>query len=217
MKTLVIPKRRVVLVDDESGLLDLYHHILGDIYQISTFDSPQKFLDSLVSKDSMPFDILITDLSMPGINGIEMIREANKKGFYFPSIILSGYLDKSSMFQAVDLGIYRLLEKPTSPDTVISAIEELLVEYHIRDTRHEIRQIIEQMREYYSFIRLLITNHLPETEVKNFSLQIDSQGEVLHQESFDELMDRLEDRLEKLLNSENVLEKARAKRYKNIA
>ena len=105
MKTLVIPKRRVVLVDDESGLLDLYHHILGDIYQISTFDSPQKFLDSLVSKDSMPFDILITDLSMPGINGIEMIREANKKGFYFPSIILSGYLDKSSMFQAVDLAL----------------------------------------------------------------------------------------------------------------
>ena len=81
MKTLAIPKRRVVLVDDESGLLDLYHHILGDIYQISTFDSPQKFLDSLVSKDSMPFDILITDLSMPGINGIEMIREANKKEY----------------------------------------------------------------------------------------------------------------------------------------
>ena len=59
--------------------------------------------------------------------------------------------------------------------------------------------------------------YIGETEVQNFSLQIDPQGEVSHQESFDHLMDQLEDRLEGLLKSETVLEDVRAKRYKNIA
>ncbi len=217
MTSLSIQKKKVALVDDESGLHELFRDILNEKYELFTFDNPKKFLETLVSKKPMPFDILITDFRMPGLTGLEMIRQAQKKGFYFPSIILSGHLDKKSIFEAVDLGVFRLLEKPTSPDLILSAIEELLVEYEIRDTRNEIRQIIAQMREYYSFIRLLISAHIPETEVENFSLQINPQGEVLHQESFDHLMDQLEARLEGLLKSERLLEQARALRYKNIA
>ncbi len=217
MKSLDVKKRRVALVDDESALLDLYTEILGHAYEILTFENPQKFLSVLVTDEPLPFDILMTDLNMPGMNGIEMIKSAQKKGFYFPSILLSGYLDKNSVFAAVDLGVYRLIEKPTSPDMVISAIEELLVEYEIRDTRNEIRQITCKMREYYTFVRLFITNNIPAAEAQNFSLQVDQAGQVINQESFDKLLDQLDTRLEKLLKSENILEEVRAKRYKNIA
>ena len=217
MKSLVIKKRKVALVDDESGILQLFHHILNEQYEIFTFNNPKTFLETLVLRKPKPFDILITDFRMPQMTGLEMIRQAQTNGFFFPSIIFSGHLDKKAIIEAVDLGVFRLLEKPTSPDVVISAIEELFVEYEIRETRDEIRKITAQMREYYSFIRLLISAHIPETEVQNFSLQIDPQGEVRHQESFDHLMDQLEDRLEGLLKSETVLEDVRAKRYKNIA
>ncbi len=217
MKSLVIKKRRVALVDDESGILESFKAILKEHYEIFTFDNPNTFLETLVVKQPRPFDILITDFRMPQMTGLEMIQQAQKKNFFFPAIIFSGHLDKNSIMEAVDLGVFRLLEKPTSPDVVISAIEELFVEYEIRETRDEIRKITAQMREYYSFIRLLISAHIPETEVQNFSLQLDPQGEVRHQESFDGLMDQLEARLEGLLTSEKVLEDVRGKRYKNIA
>ncbi len=217
MKSLVVPKKRVALVDDESGLLELFHDILDQKYELITFDNPQKFLDKLVLNKPRPFDILITDFRMPGMTGLEMIGLAQKNNFFFPTIIFSGHLDKKTILDAVNLGVFRLLEKPTSPDHIISAIEELLVEQEIRNTRQEIRQITAQMREYYSFIRLLISAHIPETEVENFSLQLDSQGEVYHEQSFDHLMDQLEARLESLLKSETVLEEFRGKRYKNVA
>ncbi len=217
MKSVNFKKRKLALVDDESALLELYKEILGHTYEILTFENPQKFLSVLVHGEPFPFDILMTDLNMPGMNGIEMIKSAQKNGFYFPSILLSGYLDKNSVFAAVDLGVYRLIEKPTSPDIVISSIEELLIEYEIRDTRNEIRQITNKMREYYSFVRLFITNNIPAAEAQNFSLQVDQNGQVINQENFDKLLDQLDERLEKLLKSENILEEVRAKRYKNIA
>ena len=217
MKSLVIKKRRVALVDDESGILQLFQTILCEHYEIFTFDNPKKFLETLILKQPRPFDLLITDFRMPLMTGLEMIQQAQKRNFFFPAIIFSGHLDKKSIMEAVNLGAFRLLEKPTSPDVVISAIEELFVEFEIRETRDEIRKITAQMREYYSFIRLLISAHIPEIDVQNFSLQLDPQGEVRHQESFDRLMDQLEARLEGLLISEKVLEDVRGKRYKNIA
>ncbi len=217
MKSLVIKKRRVALVDDESGILQLFQTILCEHYEIFTFDNPKKFLETLILKQPRPFDLLITDFRMPLMTGLEMIQQAQKRNFFFPAIIFSGHLDKKSIMEAVNLGVFRLLEKPTSPDVVISAIEELFVEFEIRETRDEIRKITAQMREYYSFIRLLISAHIPEIDVQNFSLQLDPQGEVRHQESFDHLMDQLEARLEGLLTSEKVLEDVRGKRYKNIA
>lgn len=208
-------KRKIAVVDDESGLLDLFQEILSQNYEVVPFASPKNFLDYLSPKNS--FEVLISDLKMPGMTGIEMICEAQKRGFFFPSILLSGHLDKKSVFKAVDLGVYRLIEKPMAPETLINAIEELITEYDIRDIRHEIRQITGQLKEYYSFLRLLIANHIPEADVKNFALQANHKGQIISHESFDSLLARLETRLDKLLRSENILEEVRAKRYKNIA
>jgi FixJ family two-component response regulator len=210
------PQRKIILVDDESGLLQIYQEILSAHYHITTFSSPNQFLKFLKDHRTPPFEVLITDLKMPGLSGVEMIRTAQKLGFFFPSILLSGYLDKQAVFEAVDLGVYRLLEKPTPADTLVAAIEEVLVEYDVRDVRHEIRNITVQLREYYSFLRLLISTHVPEAEVKGFSLQTNNQGQVISQESFDQLLERLEGRLDKLLKSENILEEFRSRRYKNI-
>jgi response regulator RpfG family c-di-GMP phosphodiesterase len=209
--------RRVAVVDDETGLLELFKQVLKPYYEVLTFNSPKKFLDYISNHKTSPFEVLISDLKMPYMSGVEMIQEAQAKGFYFPSILLSGHLDKKSIFSAVDLGVYRLLEKPASPEIIIQSIEELIVEYDIRDVRSEIRHITLQLKETYGFMRLLVSAHIPETEVKNFALQTNNKGQVVCTENFDDLMNRLESRLDKLLRSENILEEVRSKRYKKIA
>lgn len=210
-------KRKVVIVDDETGLLQLFQDILGDRYHVIPFSSPDQFLKFLEKHTKAPFEVLITDLKMPGLTGTEMIKSAQSKGFFFPSILLSGHLDKKSIFEAVDLGVYRLLEKPTSPEIVIQAIEELIVEYDIRDVRSDIRNITVQLREYYSYLNLLVSTRIPEAHGKEFSLQTNSKGQVVSQESFEQLLNRLESRLDRLLRSENLLEEIRSKRYKKVS
>jgi YesN/AraC family two-component response regulator len=76
-------------------------------------------------------DIMITDIKMPEISGLELIEDIRKKNNKMSIIILSGYGSFSYAQKAIELGVVRYLTKPTDPKelvAVIEAIEEKLVQ-----------------------------------------------------------------------------------------
>jgi FixJ family two-component response regulator len=205
---------RIVVVDDENDLLENYKDLLGDDFIVEAFSNPQSFVQSTDRSDFQVPDLVITDLKMPGMDGLEMVRRIQKKKIYFPVILMSGFLDKQAALDAQDIGVFRLLEKPTPIAKLRRIIDQLMVEHEVHLVRREIRVLTSQLRELYAGIRLAVLPYIPE-DVLNRMIVNAPNGTVKKSMSFEDLMEALETRLDQLLKAEKSLGELREKNYKN--
>lgn len=193
------------LVDDESGILEIYQDILSQFARIETFNDPQKFIAHFDNPSNAVPDLIITDFNMPKMSGIDMVRNAFKKGVHFPVILLSGYLDKDAAIKAIDIGVYKLLEKPTDENILLASIEQILVENEIYTVQKEIQKMISQLKEYYKGFREALTHHLPQDVLKKLIVETYPDGRVKKDLNLDEELDLIEKKLESLIEAEKNL------------
>ena len=206
-------QHRIAVIDDEIELLENYKDFLGEYFELSPFSDAQDFLTSMDSPQFQAPDLVITDLKMPSMDGIEMIRRAQKKNIHFPVILLSGFLDKQTAIDAVDIGVFKLLEKPTSMDKLMATIDQILVEHDIYKVRNEIRVLTSQLRELYTSLRMVVLPYIPQDVLDR--MVVDTQNTSGSKKmSFDDLLENLETRLEQLLRSEKVLGEIRQQKYR---
>ncbi|MCE3010406.1 MAG: response regulator [Proteobacteria bacterium] len=203
-------KAKLIIVDDEKDILENFHDLLNDEYEIQTFSHPRDFLNYVAAERPHPH-LLLTDLKMQSMDGIDMIKEAQKLGFDSPFIILSGHLDKSAALEAVDQGVFRILEKPCEQELLLRTIEETILEAEGHRVRREIRHLTSQLRELYTGIRFTLLQYIPEDVIDR--LVVDApHGKVKEKMSFEKLLEQLESRLDQLLKSEQVFEQLKKKK-----
>ncbi len=207
-------KPLLVLVDDENDILELYESLFSDKYEVKTYNNPMLFLDALRTRQLVGIDALISDLKMPQMTGIDMLKQAQNEGYFFPAILLSGNLDKDSAVKAVDSGVMKLLEKPAKLDEIMKTLDFVMAEHEMYRTRREIRQIIDQLRELYLGVRMSLMQYLPAEVVESSIISIDENKNVNEVSGFDELMDQLETRLDELLSTEESMEQKRPQRFR---
>jgi DNA-binding NtrC family response regulator len=206
----------IAVVDDEVDLLDNFKSLLADQFQVRAFSSPAEFLQALPELRQQNIRLLISDFKMPGMTGLEMIQKAHSEFPTLPFIILSGFLDKKTVLEAVELGVFRLLEKPCEPAELLSSIDQLLVEAELFSVRTEIRQITSQLRELYSMVRIALMQYIPEDLMDR--LVVDApEGADAKKMSFEDLLENLEHRLDQLLSSEKVMNDLSGSRLKTSA
>jgi FixJ family two-component response regulator len=193
----------IAVVDDEKEILDNYVEYLGDDFRVLCFQTAEGLLKELPHFHK-ELQFLITDYKMPRINGVEMIRQAFAKGYRFPFILLSGVLDKNNVLEAVDVGAFRLMEKPISPEQLDDVIDELMIEHELKETRREVRLITGQLRELYSTLRLTWADHVPPELLKRMEVASNSPDGAAPMR-FEDLLDSLEKQLERLLKTEKNL------------
>lgn len=215
-------KNYLVVVDDEADIVDLYKSILSIQYDVEGYSNPKAFLKALDQDVSKVPDLLISDYNMPEMNGLQMIQEAQRSGHYFPFILLSGFLDKDVVIQAVDVGVFRLLEKPTEYTLLLHTIDQLMIEHDVYKVRKEIRSLSSQLRELYTGIRLALLQHIPAETLNRIIRPATAKQDpsikttgIVKDESFEELLERLETRLEKLIASEKILDEMRVNKLRN--
>ncbi|WP_413288508.1 response regulator [Bdellovibrio sp. HCB337] len=185
-------KPTIAFVDDEAEITEVYSAILSEHYKVLTFNQPEELLKFLEFHEACPFEVLITDLKMPKISGLQLIERAHQKGFQFPSLLLSGYLDKSNLMTAVGSGVLRVIEKPADISRILQCVEELMNEARLMKTRRQIHEIMQKLRESYSHIRMLLGD-----ELETYTIDNDSNMEIL--------LESLESRLDFLLKAEENL------------
>ncbi|MEZ0393113.1 MAG: response regulator [Pseudobdellovibrionaceae bacterium] len=194
----------IAIVDDEQDLRDNFQSLLEDQFEIKAFASPQEFLQALPDLQQKGLRLLVSDYKMPVMTGLEMVQKAHSQFPSLPFIILSGFLDKKTVLDAVKMGVFRLLEKPYAPEDLLAAIDQLLLESELQTVRNEIRQITSQLRELYSSIRLALLQHIPEELMDRLIVDAPDESEQKKM-SFEDLLEQLEDRLELLLTSEKMI------------
>ncbi|RDE24214.1 HDOD domain-containing protein [Motiliproteus coralliicola] len=116
------PRRRVLFVDDDTNVLDGYRRLFRqqrDHWDMTFCDSGAQALEKLEAES---FDVLVTDMQMPGMNGAELMSHAVNVAPGVARIVLTGYASMSSSVEATDLA-HQLLNKPCDIDTLKEAIE----------------------------------------------------------------------------------------------
>ncbi len=117
---------RVLVVDDEASIRDLLSKTLALAeYDVDVAPDGRSALERL---RIYPYDLLIADLKMPGLDGLSVIREAKRYKADLPVIIITGYSTESSAIEAVNLGVAGYLTKPFRVPQVLAAAAKALGE-----------------------------------------------------------------------------------------
>jgi len=117
---------RILVVDDESSIRDLLSKTLALAeYDVDTATDGRSALERL---RLYPYDLLIADLKMPGIDGLSVIREAKRLKSDLPVIIITGYSTETAAIEAVNLGVSGYLTKPFRVPQVLAAAAKAIGE-----------------------------------------------------------------------------------------
>lgn len=116
---------RILIVDDELDMLVLLKLILMEktAYEVVTTPNPLEVKQLFREK---PFQLVITDLSMPGMDGIELIGVIKKIDPLVPVIVITAYGSIESAIQSTQKGAFDFITKPFRKEQIILAIEKAL-------------------------------------------------------------------------------------------
>ena len=118
-------RRRVLVVDDEASIRDLLAKTLSEEYDVDVAPDGRSALERM---RMYPYDLLIADLKMPGMDGLAVIREAKRYKADLPVIIITGFSTESSAIEALNLGVSGYLTKPFRVRAVLNAAAKALGE-----------------------------------------------------------------------------------------
>lgn len=114
----------MLLVDDEELLVQLNTELLSVLgFRVSGFTDPQAALVA-VRQEPSAFDVVITDLAMPGMTGLELAAVLRRVRSDLPIILTSGGSDVTQQ-RAERLGISRVIDKPTTAGDLMRCIREV--------------------------------------------------------------------------------------------
>ena len=117
---------RVLVVDDEASIRDLLAKTLALAeYDVDVAADGRSALERM---RMYPYDLLIADLKMPGMDGLTVIREAKRYKADLPVIIITGFSTESSAIEADNLGVSGYLTKPFRVPRVLAAASKALGE-----------------------------------------------------------------------------------------
>ena len=120
--------RKVLVVDDNPHDLILIKELLQEEYWIKTVDSAMKAIQSLESES---FDLVITDMCMPRMDGFALIDDIQNQMPDLPVIMLSASLDEDTYKQRINkTGVSACLYKPLEINTFMNTIKGVLAKSH---------------------------------------------------------------------------------------
>lgn len=166
-------KKKVLAIDDERIVLDSIIKILKEEnFEIDVNLSGRQGLEWAIQKD---YDIVLTDLRMPDIGGMRVLRDIKRAKPATPVVMITGFGSVQSAIQAMKLGAAEYLEKPFSPDALVETVKKALSiaastppEDQSVVHKDEILRVLEQAAKDYNLVYDLL--HHPADALEEFNL-----------------------------------------------
>jgi two-component system chemotaxis response regulator CheY len=124
---------RVLVVDDEESIRSLLRTMLTQAgYDVEEAEDGGKAVDILNSGDNpLMVDVIICDIRMPHINGMEAIAYFRAQYPSLPVIVLTGYHDEQLAYSLLRQGVVGYLEKPAERERILSSVEQAIAQRRI--------------------------------------------------------------------------------------
>lgn len=114
-------KGQVYVIDDDEAMRDSLNFLLDSAgFAVSLFDTGQSFIDAL---PELGFGCVVSDVRMPGLDGIELLKRMKAQHSPFPILIMTGHGDVPLAVEAMKLGAVDFLEKPFEDERLVGMIE----------------------------------------------------------------------------------------------
>ncbi|WP_297211118.1 MULTISPECIES: sigma-54-dependent transcriptional regulator [Thermodesulfovibrio] len=134
---------KILIVDDEPDMLKLLSMILREKtpYEITTTNNPIEAVE--LAKEGN-FDLVITDLKMPGLDGLQLLEEVKKRDEDVPVIIITAYGTIDAATEAIEKGGFDFITKPFKKEQILFTIEKALKWLRVQ---RENRMLKEKLKE----------------------------------------------------------------------
>ncbi len=207
-------RAKIAVIEDDPDLLESYVAFLKPVAETHGFIDPAQFLTAVSHPNPklMP-DLVISDLRLPGTDGVRMIASARLSGAEFPAVLISGNLDKEAAVSATEVGVFRLLEKPFSREALLLVVNQLLAERELARIRSESIKAISRLRELHSMIKFVFSTDAASTTLDTPCLSSSASDEM---QSLNETFVEIEQHLDSLVNAGNSLEEQKAKNNREL-
>ena len=117
-------KKKALVIDDEQIVLDSVSALLTDEgFEVDVSLDGRQGLDWAIERN---YDIVLTDIRMPDIGGMKVLRDVKRINPTLPVIMITGYASIESAVQAMKLGAAEYIEKPFEPEQLLDAVSRAL-------------------------------------------------------------------------------------------
>lgn len=175
---------KILCVDDEVNVLKALRRTFmeEENYQIYLAQSGAEGLDILESEEGI--SMVISDYRMPGMNGVEFLRQVNEGWPDTVRMVLSGYADTAVVVEAVNLGhIYKFMPKPWNDNellmTISAALEHQKLRHEnsslnnlLREKNRELKKINAELHSFNEQLEDLVKQRTQDLELRNRVLQL---------------------------------------------
>lgn len=143
-------KARILLVEDDNSTRAYLREILEEkAYEVSAVKNGVEAVEIIREKD---FDLVITDLMMPGMDGFELIRRIRDGGHEVAVIIMTAYGSTDRAVEAMHLGAFDFISKPVKADLILMTVARAVSWMHLKRENLYLR---EKLKDRYEFGRMI--------------------------------------------------------------
>ena len=142
-------RARILVVDDKENLLKLFEKILSEPYELTTAGDGAAALERISLET---FDVIVSDIRMPGADGFEVLRAAKAKSPDTEVILMTAYASVQKAVEAIREGAYDYLTKPFDPDEVGLVVARALERKRLKEQTATLRR---ELQEVFGFETLV--------------------------------------------------------------
>ncbi|MCG8605309.1 sigma-54 dependent transcriptional regulator, partial [bacterium] len=166
-------KRILIVEDDKNTLLGLIEILGQEGYEVNGLESARKALQALRKER---FDILLTDLKMPDMNGMELYERSVAIAPEMKTIVMTAYTSVKDAVEAMKRGVYEYLTKPLDLDELFVILEKAIGEQSLLRENVELKK---QVKSTYSFGNIIGRSEAMEQIFKTILKVAKTQSTVL--------------------------------------
>jgi len=145
----------ILFVDDAEDIRQMYHFFFDGLFKsvYEAFDGDEAL--EIFNDKSKEIDLILTDQSMPKMNGIDMIREVRKVDSKIPIILVTATKEQNDLIDAINLNVTNFIEKPIKYESIIDAVEnsiqKVIVNELSQKNREQELEILQYKNAYSNF------------------------------------------------------------------
>ena len=130
--------KRIMLIDNEEGLCRMMEAVLLDNgYTVKAFTRSFEAVDAFKPTD---VDLVISDVKMPGMDGLEVLQRIKDKDPSKPVIMITAFATVEMSIQALRRGAYDILTKPFEPEELLYRVKNALKQTELLEENRELRK-----------------------------------------------------------------------------
>jgi DNA-binding NtrC family response regulator len=136
-----VSKKRILVIDNEEGICRMVETVLADGgYEVATCTRSFEAVESFAPGR---WDLVISDVKMPGIGGLEVLQKVKEKDPAVPVIMITAYATVEMSIQALRRGAYDMLTKPFEPEELLYRVKNALAQTRLIEENRSLREELE--------------------------------------------------------------------------